>query len=308
MTYSIVARCPDTGMLGIGIASHVLAVGRVAPYIESGVGAVATQSLVLMAHGARTLAGMRAGLAPETALAQSIDLDENPGIRQVGAVSMDGSVAAHTGDGCIPYASHVTGEGFAAQANMMRDEGVPEAMASSFTRTAGEPLLDRLFDALDAAEACGGDIRGRQSAALVVVAPEATGDPLVDRVVDVRVDDSPQPLVELRRLTTLALANQRLDVADALVGAGDVAGAAEAYREATESAPDYVEFAFWQAASLADIGAADEARQAWQAVELSGEAERWSDLLRRCVTAGLVRPDVIPALLGLPSASTRPTG
>lgn len=297
MTYSIVARCPDTGMLGIGIASHVLAVGRVASYIESGVGAVATQSLVLMAHGARTLAGMRSGLPPDAALAQSVDLDENPAVRQVGAVSMDGSVAAHTGDGCIPYASHVTGEGFSAQANMMRDEGVPEAMAASFTGSSGRPLPDRLLDALDAAEARGGDIRGRQSAALVVVAPDATGDPLVDRIVDVRVDDSPRPLPELRRLTTLALANQRLDVADALVGVGDVAGAADAYREATQTAPDYVEFAFWEAASLADIGAGDEARQAWQAVDLSGERERWSDLLRRCVTAGLLQPHVVPTLL-----------
>jgi uncharacterized Ntn-hydrolase superfamily protein len=285
-------------MLGIGIASQVLAVGRVAPYIESGVGAVATQSLVLMAHGARTLAGMRSGLSPEAALAQSIELDENPAIRQVGAVSIDGSVAAHTGDGCIPYASHITGEGFSAQANMMLNEGVPEGIASSFISTAGRPLADRLLDALDAAEARGGDIRGRQSAALVVVAPEASGDPLVDRVVDVRVDDSPDPLPELRRLTTLALANQRLDFADALVGAGDVAGAAEAYREATETAPDYVEFAFWQAASLADIEAVDEARQAWVAVDVSGERDRWSDLLRRCVNAGLLQPHVVPMLLG----------
>ncbi len=300
VTYSIVARCPDTEMLGIAIASHVLAVGRVATYIESGVGAVATQSLVLMAHGARTLAGMRSGLTPETALAQSIDLDENPGIRQVGAVSIDGSVAAHTGDGCIPYASHVAGTGFSAQANMMLNEGVPEAMASSFESSAGRPLADRLLDALDAAEARGGDVRGRQSAALVVVAPEATGDPMVDRVVDVRVDDSPQPLPELRRLTALALANQRLDVADGLVGVGDVAGAAQAYQEATRAAPDYVEFAFWQAASLADTGAGDEARQAWLAVEASGERERWSDLLRRCVTVGLVQPRVVPTLLGEP--------
>lgn len=297
MTYSIVARCPDTGLLGIGIASHVLAAGRVARYVEPGVGAVATQSLVLMAHGARTLDGLRAGLGPEQAMADSLATDEQSRVRQVAAVSATGQVAAHTGDGCIPFAGHVTGDGYSAQANMMLRDGVPEAMAASFEGTAGQPLADRLLDALDAAEAAGGDIRGRQSAALIVVAPQASGDPLVDMIVDVRVDDSPEPLVELRRLTRLALANNRLDVADGLVAAGDVSGAAEAYREATEVAPDYTEFAFWQAASLADVGAADEARQAWEAVDLSGERERWADLLRRCVQVRLLQPHVVEVLL-----------
>ena len=298
MTYSIVARCPDTGLLGIGIASHVLAAGRVARYVEPGVGAVATQSLVLMAHGARTLDGLRAGLGPEQALADSLATDEQSRVRQVAAVSATGQVAAHTGDGCIPVAGHVIGDGYSAQANMMLRDGVPEAMAAAFEGTAGQPLADRLLDALDAAEATGGDIRGRQSAALIVAAPQASGDPLVDLVVDVRVDDSPEPLVELRRLTRLALANNSLDIADGLVAAGDVAGAAEAYREATEAAPDYTEFAFWQSASLADVGAADEARQAWEAVDLSGERERWSDLLRRCVQVQLLQPHVVEVLLG----------
>lgn len=296
MTYSIVARCPDTGMLGIAIASHVLAAGRVARYIEPGVGAVATQSLVLMAHGSRTLSGMRAGLGPAEALAASIEMDEQPQVRQVGAVSADGVVAAHTGAGCIPEASHVTGDGFAAQANMMLRQGVPEAMAEAFVGTVGQPLSSRLLDALDAAEARGGDIRGRQSAAIIVVGPRATGDPLVDAIVDVRVDDSPEPLPELRRLTRLALANQRLDVADGLVAAGEVIGAAEAYREAVEAAPDYLEFSFWQAATLADVGAADEARQAWAPVEESGQRARWADLLGRCVSAGLLQPHVAEVL------------
>lgn len=297
MTYSIVARCPDTGMLGVGIASHVLAVGRVARYLEPGVGAVATQSLVLMAHGARTLDGLRAGLEPERALADSLAMDEQSRVRQVGAVSASGEVAAHTGDGCIPVAGHVLGDGYSAQANMMLRDGVPEAMAAAYEAGAGQPLHARLLDALDAAEARGGDIRGRQSAALVVAGPQASGDPLVDLVVDVRVDDAPEPLAELRRLTRLALANNRLDVADGLVAAGDVPGAAEAYREATEAAPDYVEFSFWRAASLADVGTADEARQAWEAVDVSGERERWADLLRRCVHVRLLRPHVVEVLL-----------
>lgn len=303
MTYSIVAHCADTGMLGMAVASHVLSVGRINRYIEPGVGAVATQSLVLMAHGERTLSGLRSGLSPQVALDQSIAIDERPEVRQVGAVSAIGEVAAHTGDGCIPAASHVTGDGFSAQANMMQGDGVPEAMAASFDASAGAPLAQRLLDALDAAESRGGDIRGRQSASLVVVAPQATGDPLVDAIVDVRVDDSPLPLPELRRLTRLALANQRLDVADGLVAAGEVAGAAAAYREAVEAAPDYLEFSFWQAATLADLGAEDEARQAWAAVDVSGERARWADLLGRCVTAGLVGPHVTETLLGAPASS-----
>lgn len=296
MTFSIVARCPDTGMLGIGIASHVLAVGRVA-CVEPAVGAVATQSLALMAHGARTLSGLRAGLTAQQALDQSLVLDEQPQLRQVGAVSADGSVAAHTGAGCVPFAAHVAGVGFTVQANMMAREGVPGAMVASFRGSAGRALPHRLLDALDAAQAAGGDLRGRQSAALVVVRAEASGDALVDRVVDIRVDDHPEPLDELRRLSSLALAYQRLDVADALMAAGKVAGAAQAYREAREAAPDHLELSFWQAAALAETGAADEARQAWSPVAVSPRRERWSDLLVRCSAAGLFGADVVDILL-----------
>jgi uncharacterized Ntn-hydrolase superfamily protein len=300
MTYSIVARCPETGMLGIGIASHVLAVGRVAPYIEPGVGVVATQSLVLMAHGERTLAGIREGRVPAEALAASLALDATPDGRQVAAVAADGSVAAHTGPGCIPFAGDVQGDGFSAQANMMANPGVPEAMAAAFEATSGQHLAVRILAALDAAEALGGDIRGRQSAALIVAAAETSGDPLVDRVVDVRVDDAPEPLPELRRLTRLALANQRLDVADGLLGAGDVAGAAQAYREATDQAPDYLEFSFWQAAALADAGDLAAARQAWAAVAGSDDAARWVDLLERVIVVGLVSPAARSVLRGQP--------
>lgn len=297
MTYSIVARCPFTGMIGIGIASHVLAVGRVARHVEPGVGVVATQSLALMAHGDRTLAGLRAGLSAQQSLADSLDLDDRADVRQVAVVSAAGDVAAHTGESCIPVAGHVTGDGFSAQANMMLADGVPEAMAEAFRATADDPLVQRLLSALDAAEAAGGDMRGRQSASLLVAAPEATGDPLVDLVVDIRVDDHPEPLAELRRLARLAVANHRLEVADGLIAAGAIAGAAEAYREATEAAPEHTEFSFWQAASLADAGLVDEARQAWEAIDLAGESERWALALRRSVQAGLLGPDVVRALL-----------
>jgi uncharacterized Ntn-hydrolase superfamily protein len=284
MTYSIVARCPETGMLGIGIASHVLAVGRVAPYIEPGIGVVATQSLVLMAHGERTLAGIREGVGPAEALAASLALDETPEGRQVAAVAADGSVAAYSGGGCIPFAGDVQGLGFSAQANMMANPGVPEAMAAAFEASKGQHLALRILAALDAAESVGGDIRGRQSAALIVAAAESSGE----------------PLPELRRLARLALANQRLDVADALLAAGDVAGAAQAYREATEQSPDYVEFSFWQAAALADAGDPQGSRQAWAAVAGSDRAAQWEDLLDRVISVGLVSPGARMVLRGEP--------
>lgn len=296
MTYSIVARCPDTRMLGLGIASHVLAVGRVAMHIQPGVGAVVSQSLPLMAHGARTLAGIGAGLSPTSALEQSLALDSDARFRQVGAVTAAGERAAHTGDGCIGHASHVLGEGFCAQANLMANDGVPRAMAQAFRSGAGDPLALRLLSALDAAERVGGDLRGRQSAALVVVGPELTGDPLVDRVVDVRVDDHPEPLVELRRLTGLALANQRLDVADGLLAAGDVWAASAAYAEASDLAPDYLEFRFWHALALAGAGEDDQARTVWEAIDVCAERDRWGELVGRCVSAGLVPEQVADVL------------
>ncbi len=197
MTYSIVARCHETGMLGLGIATALPSVGRLARYVEPGCGVVATQSATLMAHGSRVLAGLREGRSAEQALAESLAADELAAVRQVAVVSASGEVAVHTGAGCIAVAGHVAGDGFCVQANMMAAPGVPEAMAAAFADARGR-LSERLVVALEAAESCGGDVRGRQSAALMVARPEATGDPLADVVADVRVDDSPEPLPELQ--------------------------------------------------------------------------------------------------------------
>lgn len=291
MTFSIVARCADTGQLGIGIASHVLAVGRVALYIEPAVGAVATQSLVLMSHGSRVLASLQEGLLPETALQRSLDLDDESAVRQVGVVDASGNTAAFTGESCIAHAGHHTGEGYSIQTNMAADSGIPRTMGLAFEGSSG-PLASRLIVALDAGEELGGDTRGRQSAAVVVVGPEPTGDPLTERTVDVRVDDHPHPLPELRRLTALALANHSLDVADGLLASGDTAGAATSYAAAVEAAPEYTEFRFWQAVSLAGSGDLEGARKAWAAIERGAERRRWEDLLSRVIAAGLVGPEV----------------
>lgn len=201
MTFSIVARDPQTGELGVGVASRVLAVGALCPWLEPGVGAVATQSFVDVTYGRKALSALRRGTAPGHVLADLTSADPGAPTRQVAVLDVRGRVAVHDGEQCIPEAGHVTGEQFSCQANMMRHPGVPGAMADGFSSTRGS-LTDRILSALDAAEAAGGDFRGRQSSAVKVVAPDPGGW-LGGLVIDLRVDDHPEPLVELRRLTEL---------------------------------------------------------------------------------------------------------
>lgn len=198
MTYSIVARDPQTGELGVAVQTHQPSVGALCPFAEAGVGAVATQSIVEPRYGPRGLEAMHGGESPSEALGRLLGEDDGRELRQVAFVDVQGRVAAHTGSRCIAYAGHVLGEGFSCQANMMRNEGVPEAMAAAFTSAEGA-LAHRLLAALDAAEAAGGDIRGMQSAALIVVGEGSR--------LDRRVDDHDEPLRELRRLVDLGRDN-----------------------------------------------------------------------------------------------------
>ena len=194
MTYSIVAADLAKGAFGVAVQTHQPSVGALCPYAQAGVGAVATQSIVEPAYGPRGLAAMHTGESASEALARLLADDEQRELRQVAFVDRTGEVAAHTGDRCIRYASHVVGDTFSCQANMMRGDGVPEAMAVAFSSAVGS-LAHRMLSALDAAQAAGGDIRGMQSAALIVV----TATSRLDR----RVDDHVRPLDELRRLVDL---------------------------------------------------------------------------------------------------------
>ncbi len=292
MTYSIVARCPDTGLLGIGIATCLPAVGRIARFLEPEVGVVASQAQLLPVHGTRVLDGMRAGADPDEALTASLRLDDGSTHRQVGVVGADGRAAAHTGAECIPFAAHVTGDGFATQANMMASPGVPEAMAEAFTAGRGGHLAMRILGALDAAERLGGDIRGRQSAALHVQRPEATGDLLVDVVVDARVDDDPEPLVPLRRLVGLALGYDAASRADDLLSSGDLVASRADYLAAASLAPQDPQVPFWRAVALAGAGHTDEARAAWDDLVARSDPARWSALIDRLVAGRLVPAEV----------------
>jgi len=254
MTYSIVARDPATGELGAAVQSHWFAVGSLCPWARPGIGAVATQSIVEPAHGPNGLDRMAAGEAAPAALSARLAADPLTEISQVGIVDAGGRAAAHTGAGCVAHAGHVVGEHWACQANMMLRDTVPAAMSAAYAAVAGD-LADRLMAALDAAEAEGGDARGRQSAAMVVVRDR--GEPWQTRI-DLRVEDHPDPLAELRRLVGLHRAYELAAEADELAGAGRAEEAGPLYRRAAELAPRSPELLFWAGLALAEHGALDD--------------------------------------------------
>jgi uncharacterized Ntn-hydrolase superfamily protein len=276
-TYSIVARDPVSGELGVAVQSHWFSVGSVVSWAQAGVGAVATQSVVERAYGPRAIDLLASGLGAPEALQRLVAADALAGVRQVAVVDAEGRVAAHTGEGCIPHAGQEVGEGFSAQANMMGAPGVPEAMAAAFRASAGrgEPLAERLVGALDAAEAAGGDVRGRQSAALLVV-PAAAEPPWL-RVVDLRVEDHPEPVAELRRLLVLHRAYALATEADELAAGGHHAEAGERYTQAAALAPDADELVFWAGLAAADRGDDAEALRLVRAAVARNP--RWPQLL-----------------------------
>ena len=225
MTYSIVAWDPDGNELGVAVQSRAFNTGAACAWALPGVGAVATQSFTERGYGPEGLALMRDGTAPRDALDRLVAADELRDVRQVAFVDREGRTAAHTGAGCIPHCGHLQGAGFSVQGNMLLSEGVWPAMAEAFAATTG-PLADRLLAALDAAEAAGGDFRGRQAAGLVVV----TGDEAAshERVFDLRVDDHAEPLAELRRLHRMAAGYRRRNRIEAGADAEEEAAAARA--------------------------------------------------------------------------------
>ncbi|WP_224003382.1 DUF1028 domain-containing protein [Aureimonas sp. SA4125] len=199
-TFSIVARCARSGDLGVGVASAVPAVGAICPYVAPGVGAVSTQSWVNPAIAVAVLAALKSGADAEQALADALADDPEAHLRQVGVVDAHGRSAAATGTACTPWHGQILGENYAVQGNMLTGEAVLAAMAGAFTKSLDAPLEERLLLALEAAQAAGGDKRGRQSAGIVVQGAEDY------RRVDLRVDDHAAPVAELRRVATIASA------------------------------------------------------------------------------------------------------
>lgn len=207
MTYSIVARDAETGELGVAVQSRSFGTGAAVPWARPGIGAVATQSFTLRSYGPLALGLLADGVEPAAALAQLTEADELREFRQVALVDAEGRTATHTGDACIPCKGSVAGGGYSAQGNMLRSDGVVPALAQAFEATAGT-LAERLLAGLEGAESAGGDFRGREAGGILVV-PADPADPW-ERVVDVRVDNHPDPLGELRRLLEHALALRRL--------------------------------------------------------------------------------------------------
>ncbi|MCP3979244.1 MAG: DUF1028 domain-containing protein [bacterium] len=290
-TYSIVARDSATGELGVAVQSHWFSVGPIVPWAEAGVGAVATQSFVDPRYGPLGLELMRSGRSAQEALQALVSTDEGRDVRQVAMIDAAGNVGAHTGEKCIFAAGHRVGEAYSVQANLMEKETVWGAMATAFEKAQGD-LAERMLAALDAAEAEGGDIRGRQSAALLVVGAESTGKPWVDRRFDLRVEDHPEPVRELRRLVTLKRAYNKLNEGDERITAGDLEGALAAYREATEIVPDSAtngEAAFWVGITLANGDRVDEALGFL--ARAFAQDERWRELIGRLPASGLLPDD-----------------
>ncbi len=275
MTYSIVARDAETGELGVAVQSHWFAVGAVVTWARPGVGAVATQAIAEIAHGPRIVSLLDAGADAPKALADSLAVDPGASVRQVAAVDANGGVAAHTGPDCIPFAGHATGQEVSCQANMMASETVWPAMLAAYEGAKGT-LAARLLAALDAAEAEGGDVRGRQSAAILVV--PARGEPW-ETVVSLRVDDDPEPLAELRRLLRLHEAYEVAEQADSLVGEGRHGEAARLYRQASELAPESAELRFWAGLGLAQAGELDAGVGLVR--DVIGPEPQWRELLDR---------------------------
>jgi uncharacterized Ntn-hydrolase superfamily protein len=287
-TYSIVARDSVTGEIGVAVQSHWFSVGTVVSWAEAGVGAVATQSLAEVSYGPLGLELMRAGKTAAQALAALLAADPQRDVRQVAMVDVQGNVAVHTGSRCIAQAGHRRGRAYSVQANLMAKNTVWDAMARAYERTRGD-LAQRLLAALDAAQAEGGDIRGKQSAALLIVPAESTGRPWADRVMDLRVDDHAEPLRELRRLVDVHRAYHHMNEGDEKLALDDVDGAMAEYGAAAGMLPNNVEVKYWAAITMITAGREKEAMPYFR--EVFAKDRSWIEVTRRLPAAGLLPDD-----------------
>lgn len=282
-TYSIVALDKETGQLGVAVQSHWFSVGSIVSWAEAGVGAVATQSFVDPGYGALGLDMMRAGKSAEQALSGLLKSDGTPEVRQVAMVDASGLVAVHTGKNCIAEAGHYQGDGFSCQANMMLKNTVWQAMARAYQNTKGE-LVDRLLAALEAAEKEGGDIRGRQSAAILVVSGKSSGVWWKDRIYDLRIEDHPDPITEMKRLVQIAKAYNHMNRGDELLTENKVKEAMEEYSRAMALYSGNPELIFWPAVTMASTGKVEDSLPLFRKVFALDP--NWALLLQRLPAVG----------------------
>ncbi|HEU4432237.1 MAG TPA: DUF1028 domain-containing protein [Pyrinomonadaceae bacterium] len=287
-TFSIVARDPNTGELGVAVQSHWFSVGSIVAWAEAGVGAVATQSFVDPSYGKNGLDMMRDGKSAPDTLKELLGKDEGREVRQVAMIDAQGRVEAWTGKNDIQAAGHIVGTNFSVQANLMLNDKIWPAMARAFENTKGD-LAERMLAALDAAQAAGGDIRGRQSAAMIVVTGKPTGMAWKDRIFDLRVDDSPEPLQELRRLVKLQRAYNHMNAGDLAVEKKDNEGALREYSAAEKLVPNNAEMIYWHAVALVNMGRVDESLPLFRKVFAMDR--NWVTLTPRLPKSGLLPDD-----------------
>ena len=297
-TFSIVARDPATGELGVAVQSHWFSVGSIVAWAEAGVGAVATQSFVDPSYGKNGLDLIRAGKSAPAALKELLSKDEGREVRQVAMIDAQGRVDAWTGKNDIQAAGHIVGQNFYVQANLMLNDKVWPAMARAFENTKGD-LADRMLAALDAAQAVGGDIRGQQSAALIVVTGKPTGQAWKDRTFDLRVDDNPAPLAELRRLVKLQRAYNHMNAGDLAVEKKDNEGALREYSAAEKLVPDNAEMIYWHAVALVNMGRVEDSLPLFKKVFAMDP--NWVTLTPRLPRSGLLPddPKIIERIVGV---------
>ncbi|MAT41719.1 MAG: Zn-dependent protease [Anaerolineaceae bacterium] len=287
-TFSIVARDPNTGQMGVAVQSHWFSVGSLVTWGRAGVGVIATQAMVEVSYGPLGLGLMAEGKTASEALTCLKEKDSGKAIRQVAMIDVQGNVAVHTGERCIQSAGHKAGENYSVQANMMDNESVWPAMAEAFEKSSGT-LSERLLVALEAAQFAGGDVRGKQSAAMLIVDGNKKEMEWEGVLLDLRVEDHPEPIQELRRLVTLHNAYELMNEGDACLGAGKTNEALMKYEKAASLAPQILELPFWHAVTMAEIGKVDEALPIFHQIF---EADlQWKKLLQRLPEAGLFNVD-----------------
>jgi uncharacterized Ntn-hydrolase superfamily protein len=284
-TYSIVARDSVTGEMGVAVQSHWFSVGSVVSWAEAGVGAIATQSLVNISFGPRGIDLLKQGKTAGEVSNILLESDEGRDFRQLAIVDAKGNVSVYTGTKCIPDAGHAAGEQFSVQANLMLNDRVWPAMAEAYRKAEG-PLAERMISALEAAQAEGGDIRGKQSAAILVVRGTSTGKVWEDRLIDLRVEDHPEPVLEIKRILKVYRAYEYMNQGDLAMEKNDVKSALKLYGTAEEMFPENLEMKFWHAVSLANVGKIDDAKLIFDTVFISDP--NWKVLTERLPGSGLL--------------------
>lgn len=285
-TFSIVARDPVTGEMAVGVQSHWFSVGTAVSWGEAGVGVVATQSFINKSYGPKGLALMKNGKTAPEALRELLAADEGREVRQVAMIDANGNVNSFTGKNCIDFAGNIVGKNYSVQSNMMSGGKVNEAMSKAFEGSEGKPLAERVLISLKAAQSAGGDIRGKQSAAILVVAGKSTGQPWNDKLIDLRVDDNNAPLEELDRLLRLFRAYEHMDKGDLATEKNDMKLAMEEYSAAMKMFPENLEMKYWTAITLANNKKIKEASDLLQKIYM--EDANWRELTKRLPKVNLL--------------------